>query len=47
MGIGPTAEEQEAAEHAKQVELAKERVERREKMGQDPQPEPLLDGDAA
>lgn len=41
--IGPTPEEQEAAELEKQRQLAQERVERREKMGQAPQPEPLLD----
>lgn len=38
----PTAAEQVAAEEARQAELAQERVARREKMGQQAQPEPAL-----
>jgi hypothetical protein len=45
MTIGPSAEEQEANELEKQKELARERVARREQLGQAPQPEPVLDGD--
>lgn len=44
MGDFPTAEEQQAAEDQKQRELAQARVERREQLGQTPQPEPALDG---
>lgn len=43
MGIGKTAEEQEAAEQQKQRELAEERVARRERLGQPSAPEPALD----
>lgn len=40
--MGATAAEQEAAELQKQTELAQERVKRREKLGQQASPEPLL-----
>lgn len=42
MGLGPSAAEQEANELDKQRELAKERVARREKLGQQARPEPAL-----
>lgn len=40
--MGKTAEEQEAAEAAKQRELAQERVARRERLGHQAAPEPAL-----
>lgn len=44
-GIGPSAEEQEDAYAEQQRQLAEARVERREKMGQAPQPEKVLGDD--
>lgn len=38
----PTPEEQRQAAAAREVKLAEERVERREKMGQQARPEPAL-----
>lgn len=41
--MGMTSEEQEAAELERQKGLARERVARREKLGHQAVPEPLLD----
>lgn len=41
--MGKTAEEQEAEQLQKQKELAEERVSRREKLGHQAVPEPILD----
>lgn len=45
MGDFPSAAEQEAAELQKKKDQAQERVTRREMLGQQPVPEPILDVD--